>query len=157
MEFKVELKQAWNEHCACRNPAVDGGSINKLCQTLLDECRRLTDISIIGENCSYWSIGGEEVQCGCCTNGAHLIAEKFHGYVAGYPIAPEDPRIDLIGHYCFGHDFAVVSNFLIDWWAWDYEQAFESPVMTIEAAAASGKYKPQSEWETGSVSDFRIK
>jgi len=58
--------------------------------------------------------------CGICTNGARLIARKFGGFVAGYEITNEDPQT-LAGAPEWGHDFAVVGEFIVDWWGWEYE------------------------------------
>ena len=84
-----------------------------------------------------------ESQCGICTNGAKLIAKNFAGYVAGYLIHPEDPRT-LVGADVYGHDFAVVGDFIIDWWGWEYAGSLEIPVISSAKAIALGKYKPAS-------------
>lgn len=128
---------------------------------LLAECARLKAIMQHGEAgfCFWPSTPSHPVpdganQCGRCTNGARLIAEKFGGFVAGYPIGPEDPQ-DLIGAFAGGHDFAVIGLFIVDWWAWEYEQAIPSPVMLRVEGVARGLYKPESFSQVCPENDFR--
>lgn len=97
---------------------------------------------------------GKGDQCGICTSGARLMAEKFGGFVAGYAIDPEDPQT-LVGAVAFGHDFAVVGDFIVDWWGWEYEQSLESPVIHRAEGIALGKYKPERLWEVHQSQDFR--
>ena len=95
-----------------------------------------------------------ESQCGICTNGAKLIAQEFGAYVAGYLIHPEDPQT-LVGADVYGHDFAVVGDFIIDWWGWEYAGSLEIPVISRAKAIALGKYKPAEAWEVHPDHDFR--
>lgn len=95
-----------------------------------------------------------ESQCGICTNGAKLIAQKFGGFVAGYLIHPEDPRT-LAGADVYGHDFAVVGDFIVDWWGWEYDCSLEIPVISRAEGIALGKYKPVEAWEVLPDQDFR--
>jgi hypothetical protein len=123
-------------------------------RALLAECKRLEALTEYDEDgFHFWPhVGG--VECGLCTNGARLIAQKFGGFVAGYSIAPEDPR-SLVGADVFGHDFAVVGNFIVDWWGWEYERSLESPVLSRAEGIALGKYKPERAWEVLPDDDFR--
>ncbi len=93
-------------------------------------------------------------ECGICTNGAKIIAARFDGYVAGYTIHPDESR-RLVGADCFGHDFAVVGNFIVDWWGWEYEQSIFHPVIEIGSSVAAMAYKPVSEWQTFPHNDWR--
>ena len=130
--------------------------------TLLAECFKLTTSMDYDTKSgfSFWphveplQNSEHSNQCGICTNGARLIAEKFGGFVAGYLINPEDSQT-LVGANCFGHDFAVVGNFIVDWWGWEYEQSLESPVIFRAKGIALGKYKPESAWEVFPAHDFR--
>jgi hypothetical protein len=54
-----------------------------------------------------------------------------------------------------GHDFAVVGQFIVDWWGWEYDQALESPVLSRCDVIRSGKYKSQDEWMAFEMHDFR--
>lgn len=97
-------------------------------------------------------------ECGICTNGARLIARAFGGYVAGYPIESNYPQRErLIAADCYGHDFAIVDDYLVDWWAWQYEQSLSVPVLhrIRDAALISTKYKPEPAWVIHPANDFR--
>lgn len=52
-----------------------------------------------------------------CTTGAMMIAKKFDGKVFGYQIPHTEEYKNKLAYDCFGHDFAVVGSFLVDWWA----------------------------------------
>lgn len=120
---------------------------------LMAYCQMLTDQSRYqeSEGFHYWppEVGaGERDQCGVCTNGAILVARQFYGQVFGYKLPPEsDPR--LVGCDCFGHDFALVDEYLIDWWGWDYENSISRPVLHLkpDVELIRNKYKPRKEWE----------
>ena len=51
-----------------------------------------------------------------CTSSAMLIALKFGGSVFGYEVDQEHPKT-IIGFDCGGHDFCIVENFIVDYWA----------------------------------------
>ena len=116
--------------------------------TLLAECFKLRELMAYDpqDGFYFWPqdtgllIPEHADKCGICTNGARLIAGKFGGYVAGYPIGPGDPQT-LVGAVAGGHDFAVVGNFIVVWWGWEYEQSLESPVLLRAEGVALGKYK----------------
>ena len=126
---------------------------------LLAECDRLTATMQYDDDEGYhfWPVPkGDRIECGRCTNGARLIAEKFHGYVAGYPIDHKQPKaLGLVAVDCGGHDFAVIGENIVDWWAWDYEQSLQSPVITIEEGIRRGLYRPKADWRI--MSNFEIK
>lgn len=128
---------------------------------LLAECRRLTQESKYNEEqgYSYWDTPKGEIQCGRCTNGALLIAEKFGGYVAGYlmDFQPKTWQSELVARDCGGHDFAIVGDYLVDWWAWDYEESIPEPVLHLVADAEliARKYLPRAEWEITPENDYR--
>jgi len=65
--------------------------------------------------------------------------------VAGYAIDRDDPQT-LIGADVGGHDFAVVGDFIVDWWAWEYERSLTTPVLARAEGIALGKYKPEQTW-----------
>ena len=115
------------------------------CSYLSSSSTYLTD-----PGCSVWPwvAHAHRKQCGICTHGARLVVEKFGGKVVGYSIhAHNNP--DLVGHGCFGHDFAVVGPYLVDWWGWDYEEGIPRPVLHLkdDAELIRQKYKPESEWK----------
>ena len=118
---------------------------------LLAYCSFLSSSSVYLDDpgCSVWPwVEGEHrKQCGVCTHGAQLVAEKFGGKVVGYSVHPHDDP-DLVGRGCFGHDFAVVGPYLVDWWGRDYEEGIPRPVLHLEedAELIRRKYKPESEW-----------
>ena len=129
---------------------------------LIAECDRLKD-SMNYDNTNgfyFWpdtvgaSIPAGENKCGICTNGAKLIAQKFGGYVAGYPINHDDPQT-LVGAFAVGHDFAVIGDFIIDWWGWEYERSMGNPVVLRSMGIALEKYKPEMSWTVFPANDFR--
>lgn len=62
---------------------------------------------------SYWPVEGCP-SVTCCTNGARLIATEFGGVIRGYSCrSVEDPRV---GAWSYGHDFAIVGQYLVDYW-----------------------------------------
>ncbi|KXS55079.1 MAG: Uncharacterized protein AWU57_582 [Marinobacter sp. T13-3] len=70
---------------------------------------------------------------GCCTNSAHLMAERFGGSVSGFMVddnpAATDHTIDQAG----GHDFAVVNDrYIVDLWIGVY----------TGSTGADGKVRP---------------
>lgn len=54
-----------------------------------------------------------------CTSSAMLLAHRFGGQVFGYPLDlfNVDENKNLLGCHSGGHDFCVVDNLLIDYWA----------------------------------------
>lgn len=130
---------------------------------LLTECKRLTALMDCFEEDGYYfwphveglAREGFDGKCGICTNGAKLIARKFHGFVAGYEIGEKDPQT-LAGAIAGGHDFAVVGPFIVDWWAWEYDQSLDCPVILRSEGIHLGKYKPESAWEIFVKHDFTV-
>jgi hypothetical protein len=121
----------------------------RLKDALLAECHELVKLSQYDSKAgvSIWPhVSALYNDCGNCTNGARLIAQKFGGFVAGYLIEDTDPQT-LVGASAWGHDFAVVGDFIVDWWGWEYEGSLESPVLTCAEGMAHEKYKPQQDWE----------
>ena len=118
---------------------------------LLAECVRLKNAMKYDDANGFYfwpniaCLRGNENQCGICTNGANLIAEKFGGFVAGYAIDRDDPQT-LIGADAGGHDFAVVGDYIVDCWAWEYERSLKTPVLARAEGIALGKYKPELTW-----------
>ena len=82
------------------------------------------------------------------------MAHKFGGYVAGYEIDAKEKTF-LVGGNAGGHDFAIVGDFIVDWWGWYYEGLPEIPVLTRAAGVARGLYKPEQDWKTVPDLDFR--
>lgn len=95
-------------------------------------------------------------ECGICTNGALLVAQTFQGYVAGYPMMRDDEVKTLVGEKSGGHDFAVVGEFIVDWWAVAYDNSKEPPVMLVEEGIRRGLYKPRKDWRIFQRNDFRM-
>lgn len=85
------------------------------------------------EGYHYWDIpntrgqGSETTNSGNCTNGARIIANKFGGSVFGYFVR-NNPNA-LVGRDTFGHDFALVGHFLVDYWAWQVSCDLHTPVL----------------------------
>jgi hypothetical protein len=136
---------------------MKSNTLSPLMKSLLNECEEMTaDMLYDGDEGYHYWLGenDERIQCGICGHGALRIAKKFGGYVTGYLIDSED-LVMLIGYNCFGHDFAVIGEFIVDWWGWDYKQAIASPVLLITEGIASGKYLPVERWDTYPGFDFR--
>jgi len=129
----------------------------RLKAALLAECHELVRVSEYDTKAgiSIWPHLPQDCNdCGKCTNGAKFIAQKFGGYVAGYEIESTDPQT-LVGANAYGHDFAIVGDFIVDWWGWEYEGALERPVLTRVEGIALGKYKAEQDWKIFPPSDFR--
>lgn len=123
---------------------------------LVEECVRMRDSAQYEDDqgFSYWPDADEPNDCGTCTTGALLLARKFNGYVAGYHIEDSEPS-RLIAHGHGGHDFAVIGGFIVDWWAWQYEESLTLPVVPIDSEIAALRYKPSGQWEVHPENDFR--
>lgn len=130
--------------------------------SLLAECKRLRSLMDYDEEGGFYfwphaeglAREGFGSQCGICTNGARLIARKFGGVVAGYHFDEHDPET-LVGTVAGGHDFAVIRPFIVDWWAWEYEQSLKCPVILRSEGILAGKYKPEAAWSVHPENDFR--
>lgn len=94
------------------------------------------------------------IECGKCTNGAELIAKKFGGYVAGYSMG-EEFRKTFVGYDCGGHDFAVLGDYIVDWWGWTYECSLTFPILRYRKAVEMGKFLPRQYWRVFPGYDFR--
>src|SRR3954470_12230969 len=96
--------------------------IQDLENQLVEECFRMRVDTAYSGDFHYWPWAEEGHQeCGHCTNGVYHLAKKFGGRVMGYRIPSDSPK--LAGGGVGGHDFAIIGNFLVDWWAWDYEMS----------------------------------
>lgn len=150
-----------------RMEALEGkaakGPVADLKAQLIAECVRLKEAMAYHDRIGvhYWPDVARELyepegpaECGICTNGARLIARKFNGMVAGYHIRSDEPR-QLVAAVCYGHDFAVVENFIVDWWAWAFAEEIQDPVFTIEEGINSGRYKAQEFWSVNPHTEFR--
>lgn len=93
-------------------------------------------------------------ECGVCTNGARIIASMFEGRVSGYPIDPSESRV-LVGAKAYGHDFAVVGHYIVDWWGWQYECSLTHPVITVTKGIKLGKYKPVALWHPVEINHIK--
>jgi hypothetical protein len=122
----------------------------KLESEILKFCHWLRESADTSGDFAFWphAPAGQN-ECGVCTNGARLIARRFGGRVCGYAMSTRDSD-DLIAKDCFGHDFAIVGDYLVDWWAWDYPESLPHPILHLQkdAALIAKYYKPQSEWVT---------
>lgn len=94
------------------------------------------------EGVHYWYNPSGKVESGICTNGAKLIAARFNGEVKGYATNQEN----LVGGACFGHDFAIVGEYLVDWWAKIYEE--KKAIWELNNPELETHYLPQNQWET---------
>ena len=131
---------------------------------LQDFCAYLTSSEKYDEEdgYGYWSgepdagNAGRELSV-VCTNSARRIAAKFGGKVYGYRFPDNTPRgTGLVGaDTAEGHDFAVVGDYLVDWW----DSAVEGDPsgkcvydLTRDADTVARKYLPRSEWKL--VADY---
>jgi YHS domain-containing protein len=55
------------------------------------------------------------ISCTQCTNSARILASKHNGAVFGYAV--DNPRDERIGAFSGGHDFSVIGEWLVDYWA----------------------------------------
>jgi hypothetical protein len=81
-----------------------------------------------------------------CTNSAMMVAHKFGGKVYGYDIDEGDSN-ELIGYSSGGHDFAVVGDYLVDWWAENVECVGRAVLHLVNDKELINRiYKMPSEW-----------
>ena len=84
-----------------------------------------------------------------CTSSARLVARKFGGKVYGYYIDDDNP--DLVGNDSGGHDFAIVGNYLVDWWAHYVENSDFPAVYDLtdrrDQKLTARRYIPREEWK----------
>lgn len=73
----------------------------------------------------------DELSVTRCTSSAMMIAAKFNGKVFGYQIDTDD-NSPIIGAKCGGHDFAIVGDYLVDWWSEYVEEKGRSLLHLIE-------------------------
>jgi hypothetical protein len=104
---------------------------------LFEYCKELsiTELYDETEGVHYWNIPclrrnrTYTVQSGVCTDSARLIPNKFGGKVFGY-LMQDNPKA-VIGHDCFGHDFALVGTYLVDFWAWHVDGSIKFPMFSL--------------------------
>lgn len=86
-----------------------------------------------------------------CTSSAMLIALKFGGVVHGYYVDQTDAET-VTGYDCGGHDFCVVGNLLIDYWAKEVNNPKLRSILDLtcskDRAYIRKHYLPFSRWET---------
>lgn len=87
-----------------------------------------------------------------CTAGAMLIADKFEGRVYGYPLDINDPsNKDIIGYMSMGHDFCIVDDYLVDYWAHFVHDEDLRPIIDLSDASQlpylQKYYLPKHRWE----------
>lgn len=99
---------------------------------------------------SYWPHANlEHGNSVCnCTTGANLICHKFGGKVYGYHIRPDEKYKNIIGFHAGGHDFAIVGEFLVDYWAKYVEDLNNEPILHLvqDMAIIKEKYLPLTMW-----------
>jgi len=101
---------------------------------------------------SIWRVEGysHDLSVTQCTSSAMLIADTFGGKVYGYSLDMEDNDSEKIGSDSGGHDFAIVGDYLIDYWG-RYVNGDKKlkPVLHLkeDAKEIEKYYLPQSEWE----------
>jgi hypothetical protein len=88
--------------------------------------------------------GEERIQCGRCTNSARLIAQKFGGKVYGYGIE-ENPEA-LLGQDTYGHDFAVIGGYIVDYWAAHFTGDSPQAVVALGTEEARRLYGDPKKW-----------
>lgn len=95
------------------------------------------------------SIHSEEPpMCSICTNGAIMVAKKFHGKVMGYAerVNPT-ARAGKPGDEWHqdgnngGHDFAVVGNFIVDYWIYHFTSDHHRGVFDMSSPADAAEIR----------------
>ncbi len=84
-----------------------------------------------------------------CTNSALRVAHKFNGQVFGYDLQNKPQYKNKLAYDYYGHDFAVVGSFIVDWWAKNIDgQAFDILDMDNpeDMEIIKEKYLPRAEW-----------
>lgn len=85
-----------------------------------------------------------------CTSGAMMVAKKFDGKVFGYRF-DDDNDEGKVAFNCGGHDFAIVGNFLVDWWAKNVEDSENPEILDMtdpdDMRIIEGKYRHRDAWE----------
>lgn len=113
------------------------------------------------EGVHYWSVFGLRQESGICTTSARMIAEKFGGQVFGYKIKREEGNENLIGYWCYGHDFAFIDDrYIVDWWAYHVDESPTDRVIfdTTDPSIMENLftyYLPRDRWEL--VHDYSAK
>lgn len=99
-----------------------------------------------------------DLDCGTCTNGAFLVVRKFGGKVFGYPEGANPSALagkpsnywDKAGDANWGHDFAVVDHFLIDYWLCHFTEDYHKGVFDMndpeEAKEVARLYGDPKKW-----------
>lgn len=84
---------------------------------------------------------------GTCTNGALLIARQFHGRVVGY--LNQDNPTSLIAPNSGGHDFAIIGDLLVDWWAVHVSENSPHEILHLETdrALIDSLYGDREKWK----------
>ena len=94
---------------------------------------------------SYWPVEGCP-SVTCCTNGARLIAKRFGGVIRGYSCSSvQDPRV---GAWSYGHDFAIVGQYLVDYWGAFVDECLPTAVFHLigDADLITRLYGRPSTW-----------
>lgn len=99
---------------------------------------------------SHWAVPNSpyEYSCTRCTSSAMLIATKFSGKVFGYELEMEETL--TIGSESGGHDFAVVGDYLVDYWAAYVSCCLPKPGilhLTQDIEIIKARYLPRDQWE----------
>lgn len=103
------------------------------------------------EGYHYWDrpsgLKEERIPSGCCTNSARLVANKFGGKVFGF--AHQFNKTAVVAKDCFGHDFAIVGDLLVDWWAFHFTGETDRPIYHLvkDAAQVLHLYGPRENWD----------
>ncbi len=88
--------------------------------------------------------------CCTCTHSALLIAQQFGGRVMGYPDGGNLGARCGNGdeHHNQGHDFAVLGDYIVDYWAWSCQQQIIFPILHLEHDAVQIRrlYGPSRRW-----------
>lgn len=112
-------------------------------------------------DCSLWTDNPftNDVPVTMCTSSAMLVAVKFGGMVYGYEIYCEkfksilEPHEieNLIGYMDGGHDFCVIDNMIIDYWAKYVDKPEQRIIIDLMDDADllyfQTHYLPQNYWE----------
>ena len=151
--MKPDLDAVW-KYCRFLNRAERYDETDGYAYWLLDFTGR-PFIPEAGADMDIIESKSTKEECGKCTNGADLIAKHFGGYVAGYPMG-EEYKQSLVGYDCGGHDFAVLGNYIVDWWGLNYEASLTYPILRYDKAIQMGKFLPREYWTVFPSRDHRI-
>lgn len=107
-------------------------------------CRELTNSLVQDEEITILPDGNDSWYS---YNSARIVADKFGGKVAGfYTYEHNNPNAQAVGTD-EGIDFAVVGDFIVDWWGSEFEGRPPVYHMVEDAAEVKRLYGDPDRWE----------